>query len=222
MVSASVLIVLCSLLLIGLSTARARAKKIQCMSNLHQIGMAVLVYGGDHGVFVPCLTATGDWTDLLKPYLDEAGSTYSSPIDRSPVIVCPSRAIKLPDFETTYAAHRKVLVNMMGPDFDAPRRVANLTRPAEIVMLGDAMQLPSYDGGRCVAAYDFQHDPEWTLQGVAATRDDPVSSVDMDADGVGENVRFRHDGTANLLFADGHISSMRPAEFKERHVMLGY
>lgn len=222
LIAVTIMTVLSALAIVSMSSIHSKAKQVQCVGNLHQIGLAVLMYGADYGVYVPCLTDTSEWSYLLKPYLDKTGNVYSDPNDRSAVIVCPSRTLTTTNLQTTYAAHRKVLVITSGPDFGVPLKISNLPRPTEIAILGDAMQLPAYEGGRCMAAYDFQHDPDWTLTGDPASRDNVVNSDDADANGVGENIRYRHQGHGNMLFADGHVESLAKDTLKERNVMINY
>src|SRR5262245_64732680 len=45
--------ILAALLLPGLSRAKAQAKRIQCVNNLHQLGIALATYLGDHGRSYP-------------------------------------------------------------------------------------------------------------------------------------------------------------------------
>jgi prepilin-type processing-associated H-X9-DG protein len=223
LVVAAILAITLAVLLPTLERVQQKAEQVQCLSNLRQIGAAIYLYAADYnGLIVPSLTATSDWTYLLHPYIHKGTAGYSESNARSPVILCPSRSMWLTNLETTYAAHRKVMAITSPPFNDPPRKLTSILRPTEIVMVGDAMQLPAFGGGRCYAAYDFQQAHGWTLAGDPALRDQEVTSADVDADGVGENLRYRHRGYANMLFVDGHVSSFHRGDFKERNVMLSY
>jgi prepilin-type N-terminal cleavage/methylation domain-containing protein/prepilin-type processing-associated H-X9-DG protein len=50
-----IIAVLISMLLPALSAAREQANKVQCASNMHQIGLAYLMYAGDNKGDLPCL-----------------------------------------------------------------------------------------------------------------------------------------------------------------------
>src|ERR1051325_6752832 len=108
----AIISVLAALLLPALSTARERAKRALCVSNLHQLGIATMVYAGDYQDYPPPVpncsgcqnVATGLSTDAAHenstacgygPYgfgwlrrLGYLGSTniYSGP----QVLYCPS------------------------------------------------------------------------------------------------------------------------------------
>lgn len=216
----AIISILAALLLPALSGAKERSKQAKCLSNLHQLGLAVHMYGSDFGYYPPCYTGSSDWSYILKPFLQKTGTVYSDPNERSAVIVCPSRTLPLSNLETTYSAHRKVMVDTTSGDTLRP--MDNLFRPTEVVLLGDAIQDPTFGGGKCFAAFDFGQAAGWTTTGNPANATNAVSSADADITGVGENVRFRHNGIANFLFADGHCAGIKKGEFQQRHVMVNY
>lgn len=83
----AIIAILAALLLPALSRAKARAKSINCLNNLRQIGLGFVLYGQDNDdqivlVGLGKLTAPGAWfpgdvtywPDLLRPYLAVSNS----------------------------------------------------------------------------------------------------------------------------------------------------
>jgi len=72
----AVIAILASLLLPVLARAKAKAKRTQCLSNMKQANLAVLMYADDHEDTIPPYFAIfpdvgGDFIGLLSPYTDE-------------------------------------------------------------------------------------------------------------------------------------------------------
>jgi prepilin-type N-terminal cleavage/methylation domain-containing protein/prepilin-type processing-associated H-X9-DG protein len=101
-----IIALLISILLPALSRAREQANSVKCMSNLHQIGLAMTMYCGDNkGTWVPAGYSTGGysvpdtWASILvygkylpqKAYLTSVPSTGDS-LPQS-VLNCPDGAI---------------------------------------------------------------------------------------------------------------------------------
>jgi len=57
----AIIAILAALLLPALSTARQRALRINCMSNLHQVGIAIHIYAGANNDRVPMHPTAGSW-----------------------------------------------------------------------------------------------------------------------------------------------------------------
>jgi len=83
----SIIVLLIGMLLPALSGARERGKQIGCQSNLHQIGLAILVYAGDYQnhtppAFQPSSSGTITWYSLLLSNNYASTKVFQCPDDR--------------------------------------------------------------------------------------------------------------------------------------------
>jgi len=79
----AIIAILAALLLPSLARAKAQARRIQCMNNLKQIGLAAALYADDHEDALPESQHTRrSWLGSLQPY---AGGTilYRCPDDKN-------------------------------------------------------------------------------------------------------------------------------------------
>ncbi len=99
----AIIAMLAGLLLPALNKARARARQSSCLSNLHQLGLAVNLYANDNRHYLPVAVLqpsadTNGWPAiavLLKPYLGA---------EPSPALACPGDREPLDAGQTFYAA----------------------------------------------------------------------------------------------------------------------
>jgi prepilin-type N-terminal cleavage/methylation domain-containing protein len=69
----AIIAILAALLLPTLSRAKRRAYRVQCVSNLHQIGLGFTMYADDNGQYFPVTTAWGDFGGKFWPDAYTAG-----------------------------------------------------------------------------------------------------------------------------------------------------
>ncbi|MFH1904853.1 MAG: prepilin-type N-terminal cleavage/methylation domain-containing protein [bacterium] len=78
----AIIALLASMLLPALSKAREAARRVVCISNLKQIGLALMLYGEDYGRLIPSGAQYGNtWPWYLRDY--GAGTGYK-------IFYCPS------------------------------------------------------------------------------------------------------------------------------------
>ena len=84
----AIIAVLAALLLPTLASAKARAYKTNCISNLRQIGIGLQVYLGDQGFYPLATTGNGFgcWQDALPPFAS------------SNILYCPQAIVPLPAY----------------------------------------------------------------------------------------------------------------------------
>jgi prepilin-type processing-associated H-X9-DG protein/prepilin-type N-terminal cleavage/methylation domain-containing protein len=64
----AIIAILCAMLLPALSSARQKARKTACLSNLRQVGVGVTLYAGDYSGNIPYGPAAGPFTSPLNFY----------------------------------------------------------------------------------------------------------------------------------------------------------
>ena len=73
----AIIAILAAMLLPALASAKERAKRAQCVSNLHQIGIGMSLYGGDYSDKVP----RSEWLDTDSANDDRTYDAYITQID---------------------------------------------------------------------------------------------------------------------------------------------
>ena len=101
LIVASVIAILLALLLPALGKARATAQRINCASNMKQLGIGFAQYQADYEDFYPLVGSVGNWTqngvsdddwfnmgkvalDRITPYLIPGGKSCSLPWPNNP------------------------------------------------------------------------------------------------------------------------------------------
>ena len=143
----AIIAILASLLLPALNRAKARAQRIQCLSNLKQLGLGLTLFTSDHQeMYPPAVYSSGDvtyqlsWDDYIHRNIggtagdDELVMGVTSPERTPKVLRCPADRIEFPKAETwlnQFAARRSYAMNWAGPNFmlvspNAPLPAANV------------------------------------------------------------------------------------------------
>lgn len=210
----AVVAVLAVLLLPALSGVRERGVNADCVSNLRQISVAVLLYANDHqGQYPPNrtnrlfwddkYTAGVHWQDQLEPYLP--GYTYKeksvstrSYRDAAP-FWCPAD-LKRKEVHPwqSYGVNRE---RGGGPDDPAAFKPENLRiaaepNPAQCLYLAEATRGDLSTSNISAKAWPFGK-----------------NSLEVIPDGATQvRIDFRHSGRANVLFVDGHVTAFTPEQ----------
>ena len=209
----AIIAILAAILLPALGKARAEAKRAGCVGNLRQQGMAFQMYTDTYG-FCPIAwdslygnyweTATWKWQ--LAPFLgidiDRSIKPGVNPVFASGVFKCPSwanelRASKLSDTQQHYGGGYGY--GYYGDDRATGyqhgerqvvfwKKITTVGKPSETLIISD-----SSDG---VASAESAHTVIYIPN---------AANVEKEPD--------RHDNAFNVLWVDGHVSTLGTLEF---------
>jgi prepilin-type N-terminal cleavage/methylation domain-containing protein/prepilin-type processing-associated H-X9-DG protein len=215
--------VLAAILIPTIGRARESARNTTCGSNLRQIWVATNLYVSEKRVFPYSTDTTGvNWRQSLRPYMS-AGNPSNSDEKNSSIVVCPSRTIEptvaAEANRATYSCNPRLLVNPATAGNPVAVRAIQVTRPAEIILFGDATQ--QANGG---SHSQFWSVPEMIADGQAAEADNPIAvndATDSDPQANGY-IRYRHNNSMNAVFVDGHAGNFKKGTILNRNVRTNY
>jgi prepilin-type N-terminal cleavage/methylation domain-containing protein/prepilin-type processing-associated H-X9-DG protein len=182
----AIIAILASMLLPALNKARDTAKKISCVSNLKQLGLATTMYTDNYDGDIPCSFQDfgndnyDSWELQLSKMTGTKGMKAGSDSFR-----CPASTdyYKRTAIYTNYGANVKGFVYKKTPYI----KIHNVKKPSMFVAIGD------YDGTDLINP--VAADPWYYGYGSAQAPE--------------EKLRLRHNNNWNLVFIDGHAESKK-------------
>jgi prepilin-type N-terminal cleavage/methylation domain-containing protein/prepilin-type processing-associated H-X9-DG protein len=222
----AIIAILAAILFPVFSQAREKARHTRCLSNCKQIGLATMMYIQDYDEVMPPgydFRQGGDTTVwymmLLYPYVKDVAVWSGSGIRGCPSAADPSRWAYAYNDTLNY------------------RSQAAIPRVAETILQGDTGQVPEWDM-HCSSTFwnwwtpevwqdpatgqvprpDYWDDSRVNPHSVLLWRLPDGTNIDDEApnpiqiwSAVGRvgNLRFRHNLTATVTFADGHAGNIK-------------
>ncbi|NUP98833.1 MAG: prepilin-type N-terminal cleavage/methylation domain-containing protein [Armatimonadetes bacterium] len=199
----AIIAILAAILFPVFAKAREKARQNNCLSNVKQIALACLQYAQDNDERLPMLYDTGTPRNGLIMTTQPYTKNYQ-------VHDCPSSDQKS---TPTYLGNRSYGYNPFLITSNNAAGLAQVARPAEVVMLADVvgdpnatgrLLLPSsgrlrsdLDGSNCQICGQ-KHNSAW-----------PSTTSGHNWDRPNFNVLERHSDTGNAAFADGHAKAMK-------------
>lgn len=204
----AVIAILAAILLPTLGQAKLSARRIACVNNLRQLGLASQMYWDDHDGdafrYITGATNGGTiyWFGWIEPWAPgnegqrafdaSMGALYPYLGGRG-VEICPSLNYnsRLFKAKATGAAYGYGYnLHLSRPADQSPIKINHLTRPADIVLFADAGQIN-----------DFQE---------PASPSNPLLEEFYYVNETEPTVHFRHRRRANVLYCDGHVEPESP------------
>ena len=216
MVVIAVVVILIALIMPAVRAMHASAARAFCANNLRQLYRANIMYADDHGGFVPAASdiighnlyrwhgvrkTTKEPFDNTKsplyPYLDKSVGLLHCPAFKSAATAAKNNA-----FESSCGGYGYNAVGVGSHEYDPNNNSKDgmapedLSHPARTVMFADcALAQPYGSKPKYLIEYSFL-EPYYTVWGGHESRSHPYPSV-----------HFRHNGRANVVWCDGHVSS---------------
>jgi prepilin-type N-terminal cleavage/methylation domain-containing protein len=209
----AIIAILAAMLLPALSKAKARAHQTKCISNLKQVGVALILYVDDQNGYWPYAsvdlsvidpsvapgTSTVQWTKSLQPYMRLRGNQQTG--QENPVFICP-RANFPPwansDLSRTYACTGTLLgpTGSGGLTATKPRKAAIPYNPVEALLVVEGKKedaAPSTRWCRSNFPWKSYAQPDFARSNYTAT----------------VNLDFRHDDKFTVLYGDCGVRVLR-------------
>ena len=188
----AIIAILAAMLLPALQKSREAGQSAVCLSQLRQVGHAALLYADDNGgaiVYTGFQSPIGfkTWHNLLGKYLRTptlGGVIITS--ENARIYRCPtalSRHAPSVGFGYTYSSNAHICMHTTANPIDPPRFMAETTRHAGILLLGDG----SWNDG-------FQR---WMVNMTYGA----------------QTAEAIHNNRANFVFLDGHAESVTKAAY---------
>jgi len=189
--SIAVIAILSALGFVGFQKARDDADKATCLSNLRQLGIIHLSYAADHRGTIPMAYQAKRnpspwwyWIYYDQGYFPEAPSTADKP-DSLKLLKSPALVRNADTWVDNTYMHMKQ--DNVANATDSDLVLATLSRPASHIL--------DITGGLKAGA----HRPDAMTRYSAIQAANPATG----------SAYFVYDGRANVLFADGHVDSLR-------------
>jgi prepilin-type N-terminal cleavage/methylation domain-containing protein/prepilin-type processing-associated H-X9-DG protein len=202
----AIIAILAAILFPVFARAREKARQTACLSNVKQISLAILMYVQDYDEQTPPGYDMGSPRSGLIQTTQPYTKNYQ-------VHDCPSASER--SVRTSYLGSRSYGYNTRIFLRGGGRKLAQIKRPSEIVMMGDVC----HDQNACYrfhppTAGPFMCDPDGSnCQVCGGTHNSryaqPLGSHTWKYDRPGFNFIERHTGTGNVAFMDGHAKAMK-------------
>jgi len=194
-----ILVVLLGLIIPMMSHAAKSANSAKCAANLRQIGTGLLLYANENGgIFPPTTHTTGSrrieesWIYGIADYLDNVDQVRVCPADP------PKRRKRIIEQRgSSYALNDLVFDNL---EYHQIYRIPIRSRTILAFILSEN-RTPS-------RTWDHVHADEWSAWNFV------LNDVEVDRHRTGSRAGNRLKGSANYLFADGHVENISAVEFK--------
>lgn len=195
-----VIAILAAILLPVISNSKMQAKRTQCLSNMRQIGSALILYTNENnGDFPQTTHSTGGkferaWIFQLKPFLNNLDRVRICPAD-------PKGEERLEYNGTSYTLNSFVFVPTVGPFGETREAFNNIRRlpyPSHTFL---AFIISDQQGSTVMS--DHTHSDRWRNNWSRVCID-----IEPNRHRLGASNGMHTNGSANYLFADGHVENI--------------
>jgi prepilin-type N-terminal cleavage/methylation domain-containing protein/prepilin-type processing-associated H-X9-DG protein len=194
----AIIAILAAMLLPALARAKGKAKAISCVSNLRQIGLGMNLYAEDMNGYLPNTShssLSNSWIFSLAPYIANVDKIRICPADKK-------GEERLQNHGTSYIMNEYTSTPALDP-FGNPvpgqptwNKLSSIPHPSETMLVFEISEQSGTGTGQ-----DHTHSRNW-LNGWNSV----LTDIQPD----------RHGSTANYLFADWHVTALKPQPLRKR------
>lgn len=211
----AIIAILAALLLAGIQLATAKARQIQCLGNMRQIGVAVINYANDNRLHFPSAGPAG-WDVKIESYLGGTAGNLAQPLavlkcpsDPRPLVVSPGNFTRSYTFSSMDQELNSGSDTGKGLVYDnTSRSLSGVPHPNRTIMITEWFETINYQ---------FQF-PYSRLAGWTSGPQIPSLYNGSPTYGYGNTYHGRgalagpnySGGMMNFIFADGHAEGMDP------------
>lgn len=203
----AIIAILAGLLLPALSAAKSKSRQTACASNLRQIGLGLRMYADENNGWLPETThgtseTNRSWIFTLQHHVGNVDQLRACPAD-------PRRRERIGNNASSYVPNEFLFVDLIDPFGEVLksfRKADALPRPTETLSLFECAD----DLAPSIFA-DHTHSRNWWNGWEAVLHD-----IQPDRHRTGGANEDHTKGSANYLYADGHVTSLKAATVKAR------
>lgn len=204
------------------SRLKMKAASSQCVSNLRQLAGIATMEASETGFYPPMLSQkTGNGGGL-----EHSGNHFGLLVVGMEAMSCPAAKYTGLDKNgnpiTSYGSNPMVMIHQRDgtPDLVRPSQIS---RPSEVFLMADCAQ----HGPPNTRTLNFCARWYGKRTGDPANAAKPLSSEDIPTGGFWDpdvsTLPLRHDGHANVVFCDGHVTTISShSELKEKNLYWNY
>ncbi len=187
----AIITILTALLLPALNQARERGRAVTCLNQLKQIGLASQMYQDEYVGYYPGYFGSSLTTFVadVSGYLGIPKNKISDYAAVGKFFWCPSDRVRADTSNRIYSYAQNLYARYNSPEIFL-RRNSQPKKPSEIIYFADCMRDRSGEVG-------------WPMTISGSTF--PLNP----AGDVGMRIDFRHVGSANVLWIDGHTNAFK-------------
>ena len=209
----SIIALLLSILMPALSQVKKKAQSVICRNNLRQIGIGSLMYAQNNkDTFVPFYSGNGidqkSWiVKLMKDrhFYTDNQIAYISGLD---ILFCPSHKLPIPPPISSYPTHDPKLYAIYAGTISYGMSITLATDPVTSVFTPVKLTQIAQPAATIEVTDAMNRDPA-TKQVTGCFYLRPYYNYGM------ANASIRHEGACNVVWVDGHVTSVKATNTKD-------